>query len=82
MSTLLIEVCLGTSCHLMGSQAVISVIEQLPPAKRGRIDLRGVTCLKSCRKGPSVRINGVVLADMTPDRLLAVIDDNLTAESE
>lgn len=77
MATLIIEVCLGTSCHLMGSQAILSAIETLPPEQRARIDLRGVTCLKSCRKGPTVRINGVVLADMTPDRLLAVIADSL-----
>ncbi len=77
MATLIIEVCLGTSCHLMGSQALLSAIEALPPERRVRIDLRGVTCLKSCRKGPTVRINGVVLAEMTPDRLLAVIEDSL-----
>lgn len=77
MATLIIEVCLGTSCHLMGSHALLSAIEALPPDRRARIDLRGVTCLKSCRKGPTVRINGVVLAEMTPDRLLAVIEDSL-----
>lgn len=77
MATLIIEVCIGTSCHLMGSQALLSAIEALPPDRRARIDLRGVTCLKSCRKGPTVRINGVVLAEMTPDRLLAVIEDSL-----
>lgn len=77
MNSLLIEVCLGTSCHLMGSQAIISAVEALPPDKLARIELRGLTCLKNCRKGPTVRINGVILAEMTPDRLLAVIDDNL-----
>lgn len=77
MATLIIEVCLGTSCHLMGSQAIMNAIETLPSAQRTQIDLRGVTCLKSCRKGPTVRINGVVLAEMTPDRLLAVIADSL-----
>lgn len=77
VSTLLVEICLGTSCHLMGSQDILDAIESLPPDKRGKIDLRGVTCLKTCRKGPNARINGVVLSEMTPERTLAVIEDNL-----
>jgi NADH:ubiquinone oxidoreductase subunit E len=77
MAKLIIEVCLGTSCHLMGSQAVMSAIETLPPEQKAQVDLRGVTCLQNCRKGPTVRINGVVLTEMTPDRLLAVIEDSL-----
>lgn len=74
---LLIEICMGTSCHLMGAQDVIDAVEALPADKRARIDLRGATCLKTCRKGPNVRINGVILSEMTPERLLAVIEDNL-----
>lgn len=78
VSVLLIELCLGTSCHLMGAQDIIDAVETLPADKRARIDLRGVTCLKTCRKGPNVRVNGVILSEMTPERLLAIIADNLS----
>ncbi|MDT8900999.1 NAD(P)H-dependent oxidoreductase subunit E [Anaeroselena agilis] len=77
MSTLRIEVCLGTSCHLMGAQDIIDAIENLPPDKRSKIDLRGVTCLKTCRKGPNARVNGIILSEITPERILTVIEDNL-----
>jgi NADH:ubiquinone oxidoreductase subunit E len=77
MNELIVEVCVGTSCHLLGSQDLMDMVESLPPAKRERIDLRAVTCLQRCRKGPAVRINGIVLSGMTPDRLQGVIDDNL-----
>jgi NADH:ubiquinone oxidoreductase subunit E len=77
MKVLIIEVCMGTACHLMGAQALIDIIENLPEDKRARVDFRGATCLKSCRQGPTVKVNGVVLANMTPDRLQAVIEDNL-----
>jgi NADH:ubiquinone oxidoreductase subunit E len=62
----------------MGGQDLTDAVEALPADKRDRIDLRGVTCLKTCRKGPNVRINGVVLSEMTPERLLAIIEDNLS----
>ena len=77
MRPLLIEICIGTSCHLMGSQDLADMLETLPPPMRQRIDLRGVTCLRNCRKGPNVRINGIILSEMTPERLQIIIEDNL-----
>lgn len=77
MRTLVIEICMGTACHLLGAQDIIDAVETLPAAQRDRIELRGATCLKTCRKGPNVRVNGVVLSEMTPDRMLTVIADNM-----
>lgn len=77
MEQLIVEICAGTSCYLLGSQDLIDALETLPPEKRSKIDLRGITCLKSCGQGPNVRIKGVVLSNMTPDRLLQAIEDNL-----
>ena len=78
VKSLVVEICMGTACHLLGSQDLFNAVEALPADRRARIDLRGVACLQSCRKGPSVRINGVVLTEMTPDRLVGVINDNLS----
>ena len=77
MDKILVEICAGTSCYLLGSQDLIDAVETLSADKRQNIDLRGVSCLCSCGKGPNVRVNGVVLRNMTPDRLLQVIHDNL-----
>jgi len=77
VKSLMIEICVGTSCHLLGSQDLFHVVEALPIHRQAKIDLRGVACLQCCRKGPSVRIDGLVLTEMTPDRLLGVINDNL-----
>lgn len=77
MRTLVIEICMGTACHLLGSQDIMDAVEALPADQRERIELRGATCLKTCRKGPNVRVNGVILSEMTPDRMLTVIADNL-----
>lgn len=82
MEKLVVEVCLGTACHLMGSLDIIDAVETLPADVRERIELRGVTCLMTCRKGANVRVNGLVLSEMTPERLLTVIEDNLAPREE
>lgn len=80
MEKLLVEICAGTACLLLGSQDLFAAIEELPDNIRQQIDLCEVTCLKCCRKGPNVRIAGHVLSNMKPDRLLEVIEDHLQVE--
>jgi len=77
MQKLTVEICIGTSCHLLGAQDLIDAIEDLPENERHLIDLQGVTCLKSCGKGPNVRINGVVVPNTTPEQLLEIVRDNI-----
>lgn len=73
---LTVEICLGTSCHRLGSQRLVDSLDQLTPEYRQLVAVRGVTCLRCCGKGPSIRLNGIVLSDMTAERLLAIIRDN------
>jgi NADH:ubiquinone oxidoreductase subunit E len=72
-----IEICMGTSCHLLGAQDLMEVIETLPAEKKAMVELKGAICLESCGKGPNIKVNGLVLCNMTPERLLQIIDDNL-----
>lgn len=74
---LTLEICMGTSCHLMGTQDLMAVIDSLSADQRDRIELKGGTCLKNCGKGPNIRINGVVIGNVTPDRLLEILQANL-----
>ena len=43
----LIEICLGTSCHLLGAEDVLDAVKRLPPEKQEKIQLEAVTCLKN-----------------------------------
>lgn len=74
---LVIEICMGTSCHLLGAQDLIETIESLPIDIKDKIEVKGATCLQACGKGPNIKVNGLVLSDITPERLLQIIDDNL-----
>ena len=77
MKSLNLEICVGTGCCLMGSQDLLDAVESLPAHKRRRIDLGEANCLKSCRKGPSVRIDGDVFSGVTPKKLLELLDEKL-----
>ena len=78
MKPLTVEICVGTGCCLLGSQDLLDAIETLPENKRKQIDLNEASCLKGCRKGPSVRIDENVLSDMTPDKLLEILNEKLS----
>ncbi len=75
MQKLVLEICVGTSCHLMGSQDLLEMVDRLPIEIKNKIDLLGVTCLGSCGKGPAVRVNGTVLLNMSPEQLQQIIYD-------
>lgn len=74
MKRVLVEICVGTSCHLLGSQDLLQVLDQLPAEQQQAVDIRGVTCLKTCGKGPNIRLNGQLYLNMTPDRLLELLE--------
>lgn len=73
MKRYVVEICIGTPCHLMGAQQLIDAVQSLPEEKLSQIHLKSATCLKACDQGPAVRINGEVFASMTPDRLIKMI---------
>lgn len=77
MKSVLLEICMGTSCCLMGSQGLRDAVEALPAEKRRYIEVSEPSCLKGCRKSPSVRIDGDVHSDMTPDRLMEILKEKL-----
>ena len=82
MKQLIVEVCVGTSCHLLGAQDLLKTLEELPCKKKERLDIRGVTCLKACGRGPNVRINGLVFVSVTPDHLMELLSEYFLPEEE
>ena len=74
---LTVEICMGTSCHLLGNQDLMAVIDALPDEQRQQIEVKGVTCFKNCGKGPNIKINGTFLTPATPELLLEALQSNL-----
>jgi NADH:ubiquinone oxidoreductase subunit E len=78
-----ITVCVGTTCHLLGSTELVEALKELPPAIARKINLGYSVCFESCQntmKPPIVRINGKFHQDMNPSKMRSLILE--IAESE
>lgn len=73
MKKYIVEICIGTPCHLMGAQDLINAVQSLPKEILEQIQLRSCTCLQVCDKAPAVRINGAIFAPITPAGLVDLL---------
>lgn len=80
MKKIKLEICQGTSCHLLGAQELLEALETLPDRRREAIDIQKVDCLKSCRQGPNIRIDGVTVSGLTADRLLGLLEEKFSLQ--
>lgn len=55
-----ITICIGSSCHIKGSHAVVSRLRQLVAQKKleEKIELSGAFCMNNCRQGVCVTVDG------------------------
>jgi NADH-quinone oxidoreductase subunit E len=71
----IIDVCLGTACHVRGGVRVLETIERRLSIKRGettkdsRFTLETVNCMGCCAVGPAVKIDGEYYGHMSTDKV-------------
>ena len=68
MKKIKVEICLGTTCYILGASALQELESFLPPELVDRVEIVGCPCLGGCRnrdfgQAPFVRINGRVLVE-------------------
>lgn len=51
MEKIIIKVCSGTLCYVMGGAELQLLGESLPEELASKVEIRGVTCLDCCNKG-------------------------------
>jgi len=77
----LINVCLGTACHVRGAVRVLEAIERELAIKAGRttkdlkFTLETVNCVGACALGPIVIINGEYHGQMKTDKVKALLQN-------
>jgi len=78
----LIRVCDGTACHVRGNKTIIDAIRNKVGLKEGqrttkdmRFTLETVSCLGACGLAPAVVINEKIYGHMTPEKVVAAIDE-------
>ncbi len=75
----LINVCMGTACHVRGSDKVLERIEQELGIKKGentpdlKFTLETVNCIGACALGPMVTIGEDYHGEMTPEKVSSVL---------
>ncbi|UCB42703.1 MAG: NAD(P)H-dependent oxidoreductase subunit E [Dehalococcoidales bacterium] len=71
----LIDVCLGTACHVRGAVGILEAIERETGIKSGdtsedmRFSLETVNCVGACALGPIVIVDGKYEGEMKIDRV-------------
>jgi NADH-quinone oxidoreductase subunit E len=71
----IIDVCLGTACHVRGGVRVLETIERCLSIKRGettkdsKFTLETVNCMGCCAVGPAVKIDGDYYGHMSTDKV-------------
>ena len=55
-----VTVCIGSSCHIKGSHAVVEQLQDLIAKENlsGRIELGGTFCMGKCQQGVCVTVDG------------------------
>ena len=77
MEKVVVEVCCGTACYLLGAAKLMRLDEDLPADCRGRVEVEAKTCLDLCERenlggAPYVRFNGSeIMSQATPEKVLA-----------
>jgi NADH-quinone oxidoreductase subunit E len=75
----LINVCMGTACHVRGSDKVLAQIEKELGIKNGentrdlKFTLETVNCVGACALGPMVIIGEDYHGEMTPEKVSDVL---------
>ena len=75
----IIQVCMGTACHVRGAPRIVEEIERLLDVKRGdttkdrKFTLDTVNCVGACALGPVMSVNGVYHGHLTPSKVESIL---------
>jgi len=50
---IVLRICAGTTCYVMGGSELLLLDEQLPDDLEGKVQVEGATCMGWCRGGSS-----------------------------
>ena len=78
-SKVLVELCFGTTCFVMGASKLQELESIIPPQYRNKVDIKAHTCLDLCKnatymKAPFVKIDGEIIPEATVEKVLMTIE--------
>ena len=85
MAKVSVEICMGTTCFVMGGNNLQELQEVIPERYGKDVAISGIPCMDLCStegeysKAPYVKVNGNIVREATVDKVLAEIDKILGA---
>ncbi|MBO7182467.1 MAG: NAD(P)H-dependent oxidoreductase subunit E [Kiritimatiellae bacterium] len=83
--TVTVEICMGTTCYVMGGAQLASIADRLPEEWKDRVTVKGMRCVGACQQGvtygraPFVRVNDELIAEADEGKVLNAIRSILEA---
>lgn len=83
MKKIQVEICLGTTCFVMGSSHLQELIEIIPKRYNDKVEVSGKPCLGFCSQdceysqAPYVKVDEEVVSQATVEKVLKVIEGKL-----
>ena len=76
---MVVEVCVGSSCHLKGSYDVIQKLQKLIAENNleDKVTLKASFCLGNCSNGVSMRIDGEVVSNANPENIEDIFKEQI-----
>ncbi len=76
-----VHVCVGTNCHVRGSQKLLQHVLQYVSDNvlEDAVDVQATFCFEQCDRGPTVTIGGQPINRCTPSRAIEVLRKELEA---
>lgn len=78
MKTITVELCMGTTCFVMGSSALPDFLDSLSPEQRSAVVVKHSPCMGLCKdqkygKAPYARVDGEVISSANALKLAEAI---------
>ena len=76
---ILLELCFGTTCFVMGASKLQEIESLLPPQYKNKVEIKANTCLDLCKnstymKAPFVKVDGEIISEATVEKVLNAIE--------
>ena len=79
-----IQICLGSSCFSRGNEDSLEHIKKYlkENKKKGCTDFRGHLCIKQCKCGPNLTIDGNLYNYVSPEGVSTILDKHFQISAE
>ena len=78
---MIIQICVGSSCHIKGSRQVVDQLQQLIARYRldDKVELAGTFCMGKCQQGVCVTLDGRFFS-VTPENVKEFFENQVLTQ--